>query len=218
MPLQVVARFGELKEHDDVSVEERGQDMPARVADACAGSDVRPSLAAYNGLSCHHEMIGHVLAYDPRTVVFSTDDGGLGWIDLYRRTFPLATFRPLHEFRERDFDHVVILTDDDFTYPGTDAGKIICIDHSMNVRRSTGVSRDRRWSTRFFPNRPHDAYVLPTYEIVEELEKRRVLDASDAVRVVCIGSVLEGRDVACIERVLDSMFSKKNLSSGEQEE
>lgn len=159
-------------------------------------------VGVFNGMDCHYEMIGYILAHcqsrdDVCCTVFVTFHGEMGWIDLYQGMFIDSAFKPLECFNHSDFDHIVLLTDDDWKFPfdNVDQTKVVCIDHVHYIRRHDDRSNLRRLSTRFFPKRPYADFVLPTFCIVDEESKRRSLASSSSpnasISIVCIGAAFE---------------------------
>lgn len=187
-------------------------------------------VAAYNGLECHHEMIGYIMAYcqtrsDVQLTVFTTSSNDYAWISVYRGTFPASRFLPVSAFSPKEFDHIILLTDDDWSFPSldpADQGKLLCIDHFYELRRLQPALR--RMSTRFFPNRPDAVVVVPTYCLVDEKDKRLALSSasgasSDAcISIACIGSTLEEfstqqQFVQHVRALFPRNLSPRNLSS-----
>lgn len=161
------------------------------------------NVAAYNGLNCHHEMIGYVMAHchtrpDIVLTVFTTSGVDFGWIRLYSDRFPGVPFQPIRAFSSAAFDHVVLLTDDDTSFPSLgekERSKVLCIDHFHRIRRFQPMLR--RISTRYFSDRTDAQYVLPTYCLVDETDKRLALSSMSGsnpeacISIVCIGAALE---------------------------
>lgn len=97
-------------------------------------------VAVYNGLPCHYETIGHISEYcklrGHELVVYSTVENSWGWFDYYGIQ-PL----PIEKYSYKEFDHVFLLTDDDWSFPLTPDEKIICIEHTSYQRRSGNIKR-----------------------------------------------------------------------------
>ena len=97
-------------------------------------------IAIYNGLPCHYETIGHISEYcklrGHELVVYSTVENSWGWFDYYGIS-PLS----VEQYNHKEFDHVILLTDDDWSFPLTPDEKIICIEHTSYQRRSGDIKR-----------------------------------------------------------------------------
>lgn len=97
-------------------------------------------IAIYNGFPFHYETIGHLLEYCKSrhhdVTVFSKTENSWGWFDYYD-----ITPKPIEEYRHDGYDRVILLTDDDWSFPVTPDEKIICIEHAMYQRRSGNMKR-----------------------------------------------------------------------------
>lgn len=161
-------------------------------------------VAAFNGLDCHHEMIGYILAHCQSRpcialTVFTTSGADLSWITLYCERFPGVSFQSVEAFLSTNFDHIVLLTDDDRAFPvlvDAEEAKVLCIDHFHRLRRNT-ASGIKRISTRYFPDRLEAQYVLPTYCLVSKDDKMLALSSASGsshdaeISIVCIGAAWE---------------------------
>jgi hypothetical protein len=152
-----------------------------------------PRVCAFNGMPCHHELIGHVLAFRADLPVFSTPgDARERWFELYAALFPGARIRPVGEYAPQDWDVTLLLTDDDGGFPaGVPACRVVCVDHWHEVRRAGDFRR--RLATRHFSARlPPVEWVMPVYGVHALPEKRAAaLDRADGrVQVACIGDSL----------------------------
>jgi hypothetical protein len=143
--------------------------------------DIKPKLdvkvCAYNGCPYHHEMIWHILDFNPEITIFTTFDNS-GWVDFYKKLFPSSTILDSTSFNENDWDHIFLLTDDDTSYNIKNNTKIICIDHSAYIRRP---HIQRRLSIRHYPNRPNDTWIIPNFKII--FNKPILPD----IHIACIG-------------------------------
>ena len=167
-------------------------------------------IGIYNGISCHHEMIGYVLdycltrGYEP--VVYSTVDH-LGWIEFYRKMYPQFTVYSPQSFRLDRCDRVFLLTDDDYTFPDSlfldGRDKIISIEHSSVKRR---FSAKLYLGTRYFSDRPIP-HCLPTFPIFSLEEKKQALFGSESDQQMKIIVSLIGSSIPTSLDQLSNLFS-----------
>jgi len=124
-------------------------------------------VAVYNGLPCHYEVIAHVSEYcklrGHELVVYSTVEKSWGWFDYYGIT-PL----PVEQYSHKEFDYVLLLTDDDWSFPLTPDEKIIFIEHTSYQRRSGDVKRVT------FKSRPGVPHIYFTFSVPKAPKTLRV--------------------------------------------
>ena len=124
-------------------------------------------VAVYNGLPCHYETIGHISEYcklrGHELVVYSKTENSWGWFDYYGIS-PL----PVEQYTHKEFDHVLLLTDDDWSFPVTPDEKIIFIEHASYQRRSGNVKRVT------FKSRPGVPHIYFTFSVPKAPKTLRV--------------------------------------------
>jgi hypothetical protein len=124
-------------------------------------------VAVYNGLTCHYETIGHISEYcklrGHELVVYSRVEKSWGWFDYYGIT-PL----PVEQYNHKEFDYVLLLTDDDWSFPLTPDEKIIFIEHASYQRRSGNVKRVT------FKSRPGVPHIYFTFSVPKAPKTLRV--------------------------------------------
>ena len=124
-------------------------------------------VAVYNGLPCHYEVIAHVSEYcklrGHELVVYSTVEKNWGWFDYYGIT-PL----PVEQYSHKEFDYVILLTDDDWSFPVTPDEKIIFMEHTSYQRRSGDVKRVT------FKSRPGVPHIYFTFSVPKAPKTLRV--------------------------------------------
>jgi hypothetical protein len=134
-------------------------------------------VAVYNGFPFHYETIGHVIDYcklrGHELVVYSKVENSWGWFDYYG-IMPL----PVEKYNHKEFDHVFLLTDDDWSFPLTPDEKIICIEHVPYQRRSGNIKRVT------FKERPGVPFIFFTFTVPK---------APKTLRICVLGA---GKDVA----------------------
>ena len=148
-------------------------------------------IALYNGLTCHHEMFGHVLEYctdrNYKPIIYVNKTGDHGWIDYYIQKFGDISVYEHTMIDNNSNDIVFLLTDDDWAFPekNIDHNKIICIDHDHSLRRHIQL---KRVDTRLFKRTINDKWVLPVYQIVDKNDKIKIInDNTNKIHVACIG-------------------------------
>lgn len=126
-------------------------------------------VCAFNGISIHNCMLGHILDFDPNITIFTGFEEydnckifNHKWIEYYLKIFPNAKFINYQIFNEDDWDRIFLLTDDD-PHIFRDNSKVICIDHHWKTSRRTGV--DKRLSIRYYRCRPDDKWIIPNFDI-----------------------------------------------------
>ena len=124
-------------------------------------------LAIFNGFDYHHEMFGYIIEFaitnNHALDVYTTRNGELGWLELYKQHFGRISFLPLHAFHN-DYDWIIVITDDDYTFNDKKYKNVIAIDHYYQLRRP---SIQRHIGTRWFYNRPTLPWALPCFQLVE---------------------------------------------------
>ena len=124
-------------------------------------------VAVYNGLPCHYETIAHISEYcklrGHELVVYSTVEKSWGWFDYYGIT-PL----PVEQYNHKELDYVLLLTDDDWSFPLTPDEKIIFIEHTFYQRRSGNVKRVT------FKSRPGVPHIYFTFSVPRAPKTLRV--------------------------------------------
>jgi hypothetical protein len=121
-------------------------------------------IAAYNGFPFHYETIGHIIDYctlrGHELVVYSKTENSWGWFEYYGIS-PL----PVEQYTHKDFDHVFLLTDDDWSFPVTPDEKVICIEHVPYQRRSGDIKRVT------FKERPGVPFIFFTFSVPRVIPK-----------------------------------------------
>jgi len=124
-------------------------------------------VAVYNGFPFHYETIGHVIDYckmrGHELVVYSKTEDSWGWFDYYGIS-PL----PIDQYTHKEFDHVFLLTDDDWSFPSTPDEKVICIEHASYQRRSGDIKRVT------FKERPGVPFIFFTFSVPKAPKTLRV--------------------------------------------
>ena len=124
-------------------------------------------LAIFNGFCCHHEMFGYIIEFaitNNHTLdVYTTRNGELGWLELYKQHFGNVSFLSLHDFHN-NYDWIIVTTDDDYAFNDKKYKHVITIDHYYLLRRP---SIQRHIGTRWFYNRPMLPWALPCFQLVE---------------------------------------------------
>jgi len=124
-------------------------------------------IAVYNGFPFHYETIGHVADYcklrGHELVVYSKVENSWGWFDYYGIS-PL----PVDQYIHKEFDHVFLLTDDDWSFPSTPDEKVICIEHVSYQRRSGDIKRVT------FKSRPGVPFIFFTFSVPKAPKTLRV--------------------------------------------
>ena len=97
-------------------------------------------VAVYNGFPFHYETIGHLIEYckdrQHELTVYSKTENTWGWFEYYG-----IEPKPVEEYSHEGHDRVILLTDDDWSFPVTPDEKIICIEHVDFQRRSGNIKR-----------------------------------------------------------------------------
>ena len=124
-------------------------------------------VAVYNGFPFHYETIGHVSEYcklrGHELVVYSKTEDSWGWFEYYGIS-PL----PIDQYTHKEFDHVFLLTDDDWSFPSTPDEKVICIEHASYQRRSGDIKRVT------FKERPGVPFIFFTFSVPKAPKTLRV--------------------------------------------
>lgn len=97
-------------------------------------------VAVYNGFPYHYETIGHIIEYcksrQHELTVYSKTEKSWGWFEYYG-----IKPKPTEEYSHEGYDRVVLLSDNDWSFPVTPDEKIICIEHIQLQRRSGNMKR-----------------------------------------------------------------------------
>jgi hypothetical protein len=158
---------------------------------------IRPKIciAIYNGLECHHEMIGHALEYCKekqfKPIVYYNEKSLYSWMNYYKELFGEFIHYPYTQYSNDILfkDHInatLLLTDDDYNFPESiiQPNKVICIDHFHIIRRIRNL---KRIDIRPFERTHNDKWVLPVYGNIMHEHKRSLLQNQTKLRIACIG-------------------------------
>lgn len=156
-------------------------------------------VAIFSGFDFHYEMFGYIIYYCKNrkfslTIYCPDPDGIGGFMDFYNKTFAYyIDYQPVSQFDKdkQNFDCIFLTTDDDPHFrldnPAVQA-KTICIDHYCNIRNT---ALQTHIATRPFPPPFYRPWALPTYPILNALEKRsfipRNINTIDPLRIVILG-------------------------------
>jgi hypothetical protein len=128
-------------------------------------------IAIFHGFPhIHFEMIGYVVEYCIQSKIefdlYANFSGieAKGWFEWYNSLYKdKLNIKDPNTINPSNYTHIILLTDDDpfFRDMSYDA-KIICIDHSPDIRRKNVFARI---GTRPFPTCPTKLWTLPSYNI-----------------------------------------------------
>ena len=153
-------------------------------------------IAIYHGLhTIHNEMLGYIYEYFKFTkceynIYAHLINGGNEWRDYYNNIFNINIIwhNPI-TFNPDNYDYIIILTDDDYTFPdewiNKYNSKIILINHFHENRR---LYTKYNIGTRFFFTKPSQKWALPSYIGINKNNKLKLLNINkNKINVTCIG-------------------------------
>ena len=156
-------------------------------------------IALFNGFPCHYEMYGYIIYFCKQKgyslmIYHDNNKDVQGYINFYNGMFAdfLIEYKDISLFEEEKglMDYIFLTTDDDFSYKTTDENtnqKTICIDHYYKIRNPIF---EKRIATRPFPKGYERKWALPTYPIINNDEKMKILSNkyhNDECIIVMIG-------------------------------
>ena len=153
------------------------------------------SIAIYHGFSTfHYEMLGYLIDYFITTKIsiniYSHNNIiSLDWKEQYQKIFNVQiNFLNPQDFNPDNYKLIILVTDDDNSFTNLwieeHYHKIICIDHNSHLRRSNKMYH---LATRFFYERPSCDWALPCYQIINKINKQKLLNDNNKIHVLCIG-------------------------------
>lgn len=166
-------------------------------------------IAIYNGLNIHNEMYGYFIDYFQKNNIiydifcYESNDSN-AWKDFYQNLFNIKlSFIEPHNLRCYNYDKIILLTDDDCTFPDLFIEKIysniICIDHEATLRRSILMTHI---GTRFFIKRPELEWIIPSYKIINIENKSNILSLQNKINIAIVG----GLNIPPNEEILINLF------------
>lgn len=170
------------------------------------------NIIAYNGLPFHYEMFGYVIDYckarNARLTIYSESKNENGWFDLYKTMFSdyPVTIKNYRDFEPSVCDNsnaLFLLTDEDYTFKNEWFTiikiPIITIDHLDSLRRSNSPFNI---GTRPFPARQYLPYVIPTFNLKDANDKKRMI--SKHKNFVIIGGQDNSTDMKILKIIINS--------------
>ena len=152
-------------------------------------------VAIYHGLhTIHNEMLGYIYEYFKfnkleYNIYAHLINGGDEWYNYYNTIFNnnITWHNPM-TFNPDNYDYIIIITDDDYTFSdewiNKYSNKIILINHFHENRR---LYTKYSIGTRFFFTKPTEKWALPSYIGINKNNKLKLLNAQDKINVTCIG-------------------------------
>ena len=152
-------------------------------------------IAIYHGLdTIHNEMLGYIYEYFKfnkfeYNIYAHLINGGDEWYTYYNNHFNINIIwhNPL-TFNPDNYDFIIILTDDDYTFSNEWINKynnkIILINHFHENRR---LYTKYTIGTRFFYTNPSSKWALPSYIGIDKNTKLKLLNNQNRINVTCIG-------------------------------
>ena len=159
---------------------------------------MKKKIFVFQGFPFHYEMIGFILEfchkYDTWNIhlcnpILSENDGA-SWIHLYRERFPFVFLHslPTKEEMEKQYDVILLLTDDDYNFPNECIipSKTFCIDHHYEIRRHE-IPDENHILIGPLLNTDHREYALSIFEYVHLEEKKRFLQTTGKPILILLG-------------------------------
>ena len=158
-------------------------------------------IAIFNGFHFHFEMFGYILQYCKvkgyAPTVYTQEDVH-GWREFYMALFPTLHWKSCAQFMNEHaaYDHIVLATDDDRSFPLINKN-VICIDHHYTNRRPM-IDLANHIATRPFSIN-YRKWGLPCYPIVQTVQEKiaHCNSKTNGIHVVILG----GRNDYIIRRL-----------------
>ena len=146
-------------------------------------------ILLYNGFPFHYEMFGCVLDYAKKynldVDIVNTREDTNKWFSFYQKYFTFNLYKDLSVIDINCYKSVILLTDNDFTFPKELVSEnIICINHFHKSRRN-----DIKYQlpiTKF--NEDIDNYCFPIWNCITHEEKLNALKQNNKPIVTLIGA------------------------------
>ena len=166
-------------------------------------------VSIFNGFNFHYEMFGYVIDYFKSNILLDIytpiSNISIEWKEYYENVFNFKlNWYNVNDYDPNNYDYIILLTDDDYSFKEEwlkdHSTKIICIDHHASIRREN-VSY--RIGTRYFNLRPQCNWALPSYQIINIEEKKKILKENNKINIMMLGTQNTPRS----ENILISLFN-----------
>jgi hypothetical protein len=112
------------------------------------------------------------------------------WTKFYNKMNNNINFKHINNFNPNNYDYILLLTDDDFSFNQEwflkYKDKIISIKH-CNLDRTPPVYLNI--NTRYIFDQPNSKWILPVYNGISKIDKFNLIAKSNKIKVVSIGKV-----------------------------
>jgi GR25 family glycosyltransferase involved in LPS biosynthesis len=165
-------------------------------------------VSIFNGFNFHYEMIGYVIDYFKSNILLDIytpiSNISIEWKEYYENVFNIKlNWYNVNDYDPANYDNIILLTDDDYSFKEewlkNHSTKIICINHNgSRIRRRTSY----HIGTRYFNLRPQCNWAIPSYQIINIEEKKKILKENNKINILMLGT----QNTPHSENILISLF------------